>query len=77
MSYAGGPPEVAGALATRIPRKGLTAGAALTDPLQTAPALGGKATELAGRGLRRAGEKVEQLGDYIVETPQRAAGRQI
>tara|TARA_R100001463_G_scaffold18553_2_gene46378 strand:- start:1110 stop:7886 length:6777 start_codon:yes stop_codon:yes gene_type:complete len=74
LSYAGGPPEVAGALAARIPRKGLTAGAALTDPIQTAPTLGGKATELAGRGLRGAGEKVEQLGDYIVETPQRAAG---
>ena len=49
LSYAGGPPEVAGALATRIPRKGLTAGAALTDPIQTAPTLGGKATELAGK----------------------------
>jgi hypothetical protein len=74
LSYAGGPPEVAGALATRIPRKGLTAGAALTDPIQTAPTLGGKATELAGKALRKGGEKVEQLGDYIVETPQRAAG---
>lgn len=74
LSYAGGAPEATAALATRIPRKGLTAGAALTDPIQTAPTLGGKATELAGRGLRRAGEKVEQLGDYIVETPQRAAG---
>lgn len=74
LSYAGGAPEAASALATRIPRKGLTAGAALTDPIQTAPTLGGKATELAGRGIRRAGEKVEQLGDYIVETPQRAAG---
>jgi hypothetical protein len=74
LSYTGGPPEVAGALATRIPRKGLTAGAALTDPIQTAPTLGGKATELAGKALRKGGEKVEQLGDYIVETPQRAAG---
>ena len=74
LSYAGGPPEVAGALATRIPRKGLTAGAALTDPIQTAPTLGGKATELAGKALRKGGEKVERLGDWVVETPQRAAG---
>jgi len=72
-SYAGGPPEIAAATATRIPRKALTAGSLVTDPLQVAPTVSGKIAEGAGKAAKYTGEKLEKFGEYVTETPARAA----
>ena len=72
-SYAGGPPEIAAATATRIPRKALTAGSLVTDPLQVAPTVSGKIAEGTGKAAKYTGEKLEKFGEYVTETPARAA----
>ena len=73
ISYAGGPPEIAAATATRIPRKALTAGSLVTDPLQVVPTVSGKVAEGAGKAAKYTGEKLEKFGEYVTETPARAA----
>ena len=83
LSYAGGPPEIAAATATKIPRKALTAGTKMEalksagnvvfDPLQVAPTVSGRVAEGAGKAAKYTGEKLEKFGEYVTETPARAA----
>ena len=62
-SYAGGPGEVGAVLSTKLARK------AATKPGRAV----GRTTELAGKGTKWAGEKVQQIGEWATSSPEKSA----